>query len=143
MKNQFTASASVQIHASPAKVWQGLTDPNLIKKYFFGTEAISDWKVGSPLHFKGVWEGKEYLDKGTILQVVPEKLFRYNYLSSFSNMEDVPENYANVTYELSHQNGETSLVVTQDNILSDDARKHSEQNWLFILNELKKLLEGA
>ncbi|EQA38399.1 hypothetical protein LEP1GSC047_2163 [Leptospira inadai serovar Lyme str. 10] len=143
MKNQFTASASIRIRASAAKVWQGLTDPNLIKKYFFGTEAISDWKVGSRLLFKGVWEGKEYLDKGTILQVEPERLFRYNYLSSFSNLEDLPENYANITYELSQQNDETSLVITQDNILSDEARKHSEQNWDFVLNELKKLLEGT
>src|SRR5687767_13143574 len=98
MKSDITATVSINIDAPVSKVWKALTTPELIKKYFFGTEAISDWKQGSPLLFKGEWEGKTYKDKGTILEVVENKLFRYNYWSSMSGIEDKPENYVIVTY---------------------------------------------
>ena len=32
-----TVSASVEISASPGQVWNALTDPDLIRQYFFGT----------------------------------------------------------------------------------------------------------
>ncbi len=101
MKNKLVASAEIEINTPVSKVWDALTNPDKIKKYFFGTNAISDWKVGDPLEFKGEWEGKEYHDKGIILKSEKNKLFQYTYLSSMSGKEDIPENYATVTYELS------------------------------------------
>lgn len=135
------ASASIDIRASPARVWEALTTPEQIKEYFFGTEAISTWQVGSPLIFKGIWEGKEYQDKGVILQNEPEKIFQYNYISSFSGLEDKPENYAVITYSLIEVGGGTKLTISQTNLASEEAQKHSEQNWGMILNGLKELLE--
>ena len=61
-KNKLVAEAETKINVPVSKVWDALTNPDQIKKYFFGTNAISDWKVGSPLEFKGEWEGKEYHD---------------------------------------------------------------------------------
>src|SRR5688572_1862425 len=104
MKNQLTGRASVTIDAPVSKVWEALTTPELIKKYFFGTNAISDWKEGSPLIFKGEWEGKSYEDKGVILKSVPNKIFKYNYWSSMSGIEDKPENYVTITYNLHEDN---------------------------------------
>src|SRR4051812_9473220 len=98
---ELTMKTSISIQAPPTRVWEALTDPEQIKQYFFGTEAISDWKVGSPLIFKGIWEGKEYVDKGIILELEQNKKLKYNYWSSFSGTEDIPENYAHITYELS------------------------------------------
>lgn len=141
MKNKFSANITIEINAPASKVWDALTKPEIIKQYFFGTEAVSDWKVGSSLNFKGVWVGKEYLDKGIILEIVPGKYLHYNYLSSFSGLEDKPENYANITYSLTSENGITKLVVTQDNIETEAAQKHSEQNWEMVLGGMKSLVE--
>jgi uncharacterized protein YndB with AHSA1/START domain len=141
MENKFVAQMEISINANPSKVWDALTNPVLIKQYFFGTEAVSDWKKGSSLLFKGNWEGKEYLDKGTILEIEPCKLLRYNYLSSFSGLEDRIENYANITYLLIEENNFTKLLVTQDNIETQEAKLHSEGNWQAVLNGLKKLVE--
>ena len=141
MATTLIAKASINIKAPAWEVWKALTTPELIKQYFFGTEVVSDWKVGSSLQFKGEWEGKEYLDKGAILEIIPQKLFRYNYISSFSGLEDIPENYANISYELSEENGETQLSILQDHVKDEEAKIHSEQNWMYILTELKKLLE--
>lgn len=141
MKNKYVAEVAKVIDAPASEVWDALTNPEKIKKYFFGTEVISDWKTGSSLQFKGEWEGKEYLDKGTILKSEKGKIFQYDYLSSFSGLEDKPENYAIVTYELQSENGKTKLIITQNNNATEESKKHSEENWNYILNSLKELVE--
>ena len=141
MSANLIAKASTSISAPASAVWDALTNPKLIRQYFFGTDAISDWKEGSPLQFKGEWNGKRYVDKGVILRSEPPKLFQYSYLSSFSGLPDLPENYANITYEISEDNGETTLNIKQENVANEDVRKHSEENWAQVLKNLKSLLE--
>lgn len=141
MSANLIAKASTTISAPASAVWDALTNPKLIKQYFFGTNAVSDWKEGSSLVFKGEWNGKEYVDKGVILKSEPAKLFQYTYLSSFSGLADVPENYANISYELLEDNGETTLNIKQENVANEDVRKHTEENWGQVLKNLKNLLE--
>ena len=141
MSVNLIVKASTHIAVPASRVWDALTTPEIIKQYFFGTKAISDWKEGSTLEFRGEWEGKPYVDKGIILKSDPGKLFQYTYLSSFSGLPDMPENYANITYELYEDNGQTELTVKQENIANEQARKHSEQNWSYVLQNLKELLE--
>ena len=141
MKSTITGRTSIEIDAPVQKVWEALTTPELIKQYFFGTNAISDWKVGSPIIFKGEWEGKSYQDKGTILSIIPFKLLRYSYWSSMSGIEDKPENYVIVTYNL-FENGKMALLtVVQENIPDQKTKEHSEENWNTVLQQLKDLLE--
>ncbi len=51
MKNTFIAKSTITIHAPVSKVWEALINPDLIKQYLFGTQAISDWKVGTSPNF--------------------------------------------------------------------------------------------
>ena len=44
MRHDLKSSSSVEINASPEKVWKVLTQPEFIKEYLFGTETITDWK---------------------------------------------------------------------------------------------------
>lgn len=144
MKSNITGKAAISINAPVSKVWEALTKPEIIKQYFFGTDTTTDWKPGSPITFKGEWEGKSYEDKGTVMLVEPEKLIRYSYWSSMSGIEDKPENYVIITYKLSHENGEddkTHITITQENIPDEKTKAHSEQNWAKVLNGLKELLE--
>lgn len=141
MSANLIAKASTTLSAPATKVWDALTNPEMIRRYFFGTQAISDWKEGSPLEFKGMWEGKDYVDKGVILKSEPPKLFQYTYLSSFSNLPDAPENYANISYELIEDNGTTTLNVKQENVANEETRKQSEKNWAEVLKNLKDILE--
>lgn len=142
MTKGLIAKSTIEINTDIAKVWDALTNPELIKQYFFGTEAVSDWKAGSPIVFRGTWEGKPYEDKGTILETIPNKLFRYNYWSSFSGTADIPENYANISYILSGENGHTVLNILQDGVATEESKQHSEGNWGTVLKGLKKLLEN-
>ena len=58
--NEITAEATVEINAPPSEVWRSLTDPDRIKEYYLGAEVQTDWQVGSPITFKGEWDGKSY-----------------------------------------------------------------------------------
>src|SRR5215813_9999710 len=98
-----TASTSTVINASPAKVWEALVTPAMIKEYLFGTEVTSDWKVGSTVTYKGVWDGKPYQDNGKILEIEPQKVFKSTYYSPLGGKEDKPENYNTITYTLSSE----------------------------------------
>ena len=142
MTNKFVVKKSVEINADKAKVWDALVNPEKIKLYLFGTETICDWKVGSPIIFQGVWEGVTYKDKGTILEFIPEQKLKYDYWSSFSKLEDVPENYQQITFDLIDQDGRTILTLTQENVPDQTAKEHSEANWGMVLNQLKQIVES-
>lgn len=142
MNDKFIAKASTTINAPAAKVWEALTKPDLIKQYLFGTEVTSDWRAGSPITYKGVWQGKAYEDKGKVLEIEPGKILVSTFWSSLSGLADIPENYKTVRYELSTTGAVTSLTIIQDNNASRDEANHSEQNWKMVLAGIKKLLEG-
>jgi uncharacterized protein YndB with AHSA1/START domain len=59
-KKELILKKTVNIHAPAGKVWETLTRPELIKQWLYGTNTISDWKVGSPIIFTGNWQGVEY-----------------------------------------------------------------------------------
>lgn len=141
MKQDIVCKVSLDIKASISSVWDALINPEKIAKYFFGTKAISDWKVGSSLTFSGEWEGKAYEDKGTILQMEKEKIFKYDYWSNFSGQPDAPENYQTITYALMEDRANTVLTVTQDNCKTEESRAHSEKNWNMLLGSMKEMLE--
>ena len=141
MKTDHVAKAAISINADPEKVWDALTNPALIKQYLFGTEARSDWKKGSPITYRGVWEGKAYEDKGVIKDIVPGKLLVSTYWSSMSGKPDTPDQYNTVTYELTRTSGQTTLTVTQDNNPTQESADHSTKNWTSVLQTIKALLE--
>ncbi len=138
----FIVRAEVKIYARPARVWEALVSPEIIRRYMFGTDAVSDWKEGSPITWKGEWEGKHYEDRGVILRLEPERVLRYSHFSPLSGLQDRPENYHTVTIELSGEGEYTRVSLSQDNNLTAEARDHSQKNWEMMLTGLKKVLES-
>ena len=141
MNKGFIAKATTTINAPASKVWDALTNPDLIKQYMFGTDVISDWKVGSPIVYRGEWQGKPFEDKGKILEMEREKSLVSTHWSPLSGVPDTPENYHTVSYRLAGKDGKTEVTISQDNNASEEEKEHSEQNWKQMLEGLKKLLE--
>ena len=139
--NNLIAKVSTTINAPAQKVWDALTDPEVIRQYMFGTNVISDWKQGSPIVWKGELQGNKYEDRGVILKLEPERLIQYSHFSPLSGKPDLPENYHTVTIELVSHGVETAVSLSQDNNETEQAREHSEENWKTMLASLKKLLE--
>ena len=51
MNHHLFSSQSIDINATPAKVWEVLTNPKLIAEYLYGTETVTNWKVGRAIIF--------------------------------------------------------------------------------------------
>ena len=142
-KRELTLIKTISMKAPTAKVWETLTNPGLIKQWLYGTNTISDWKVGSPILFTGNWQGAEYKDKGTILDLEAEKILRYDYWSAFSGLPDNPENYSIIAFDLTPQDNDTLLTLTQTNFANETMYNHSEKNWDATLGTMKKLIENS
>jgi len=150
MAKQLILKNSIAINAPVSKVWDALTNPEQTKKYMFGCETVSDWKVGSPLLWKGSYEGKEMVFvKGNIVDIKPEKFLAYTTIDPNSTIDDISENYfLTVTYNLSVEKGQTVLTVTQGDYatVAEGERRYQEafnggEGWNPILVEIKKLVE--
>ena len=150
MSNSLFVKNTITIHAPAAKVWDALINPEQTKKYMFGCETVSDWKVGSTLLWQAEYEGKLMVFvKGEILDLQPEKLLKYSTIDPNSDIDDVSENYLNVTYELVSDKENTILNVTQGDYatVAEGERRYEEANnngegWNPILIEIKKLVES-
>ena len=140
-KTTLVARAQIDVNAPLNKVWDALVEPEQIKQYIFGTQAVSDWKEGSRIVWKGEWKGKPYEDKGTILKFQPRQLLQYSHFSPLTGQPEVPENYHTVTIELIDRGDyQTRVVLSQDNNATTDDQRHSEENWGAMLDGLKKFL---
>lgn len=143
MADKLVFRDSVRINASALKVWSIITDPKMTKKFMFGGEAISDWRVGSPL----VWrlEGTDKSLKGTVIAFEPGKRLAYTIIDPEAPYPDIPENYTTVTYDLVEDHGQT-IVSISDGDFSTVAEgkmryERTVQGWGKALKELKKVAE--
>ena len=108
-----------------------------------GTTVKTDWKVGSPITYEGEYKGKSYKDKGVILKFKPCAQLQSTYWSSAGGKSDQPENYNKLTYDLQQNDGKTLVTLTQNNIQSEEEKKHVTENWKTVLLNLKKVVEGT
>ena len=136
----YSSQSETIINAPIKKVWGALTIPEQVKEWFFGTNMVTDWTVGSPVIFKGEWEGKPYEDKGIVLEFTPQKSLTYSYWSAFGGLPDTPENYQNVSYAVTEVDGATKLTISQSNVATQEKADHSNENWKMVAGELAKFL---
>ena len=144
MKNEVMLRNSIRLRAGVQSVWTALTDPAMTRHYMYGCEALSDWKVGSSLVWKGAMDGKVYV-KGNIVEIQRDKLLSYTVIDPDSGIEDIPSNYLTVTLELSEEGRDTILSVTTGDfsvVADGETRyKHSLGGWEYVLKGLKDLVE--
>lgn len=131
---------SILLDASPAEVWDALTNPEKTKNYFFGCKVESDWKVGSSIVFKRriLWIFPFELS-GTIVQIEDGKFLKYKLYNKSDK-----SGFSLVTDRLSSENGKTRLEITDDVGTGDGAGKRyrkSVKGWDTILDGLRQYLK--
>ena len=142
MNHDLEVTGTIDVHATAAKVWQALTDPELIKEYLFGTNTITDWKVGSAIAFEGEYSGQTYRDHGVILEYVPMERISYSYWSGFTGLEDKPENYSKVTYTVKAKDDNlTEFSWIQKGYATEDGYKHSKEGMQAFMEQIKGIME--
>lgn len=139
---------SVIFQSSPEKVWDLVINPEMTKQYMFGCEVLSDWEIGSPIIWKGKTEdGTEVIYvKGKILEYDAGKKVTSTMFDPNSDMKDLPENYVNLTYEVSEVEEGTLLKITQGDFAgAENGQKRYEESkagWSSLVIPLMKKLLG-
>src|SRR5206468_8903807 len=136
------ARVATRINASPDKVWAALTNKEKLRRFFFGSDIETDWRVGSPIFFRGDWKGKKYEDKGVIKTFDREKKLSFTHWSALSNVPYEPENYHIVTFDLSPTGKGTEVSLTQENQNESGSRARQgkeglKKNWSMWLEGLQ------
>jgi uncharacterized protein YndB with AHSA1/START domain len=139
--DEHLSRATKDISAPPERVWELLTKPGSDPDIMFGAEVVSDWHVGSPIRWKGEWEGKPFEDKGEIIAIEPPSQLVVTHFSPMSGEEDSPENYHRLSFELEPTGGGTRVTLLQGGNASEEAAEHSTANWQMMLDGLKKAAE--
>lgn len=143
MDKALFATATTTIDAKPSVIWEALTTPEIIKKYFFGADVVTDWREGSSIIWKGEWNGKPFKDRGRIITVQEKLQLKMTHWSASSGKPHTPENENTLTFKLSEKDGKTEVTIVQDGNTSDKEREANEKNWTLLLKNLKTLLEKA
>jgi len=107
----------------------------------------TDWEVGSPITFRGEWNGQTFEDKGEIVTFEPERELAYSHFSPMTGKPDEPENYHLVDITLGGDDGTTTVTLEQSNLtggVTEEDREHRavfEQNWQDMLDKLRSTTE--
>ena len=138
---------STKINAPPSKVWQALTDKKNLKAMWFGADVETNWRIGTPIFWRGDWKGTKFEDKGVIKTFAPDKKLSFTHWSPLSKVPDTPEHYHTVTFDLAPAGKRTEVVLTQENhddseLRKPESREELKKNWTMLLDGLKKAVEG-
>lgn len=131
----------MDINAEPAKVWRTLLDPKAVKEYMLGADVDTDWKVGSPISWKGEWDGHPYEDTGKVLAIEPEKMLQYDHFSGASGQKDIPENHRTVTVKLEPRGEKTHFQLIQSNAGTKEEQAEMQGNWQKMFDKFKEIAE--
>ena len=109
-----THNSIINIKASTQKVFETLTKPELVKLWQFGRLVITDWKVGSEIKFKTEINGTVIVQWGTVLEIRPNELIKYNLFTPRPDLEDKKENYSVTSYVLTANKDQTQVEIIQE-----------------------------
>jgi uncharacterized protein YndB with AHSA1/START domain len=135
------------INTTPEKLWAALTKSEFTKKYWFGSDIESDWKIGSTVKFR---RGQEITDDQILLKFEPPRLLSYTW-HNVCHEEFRQEKPSRVTFEIERlgkqpglQGSAVKLTVTHDDFAADSKVFPSISNgWPAVLSGLKSLLENG
>ncbi len=134
----------IDLNAPPSRVWQALTTPEFMKKWMMpdiDLQIITDWTIGSPMIIRGSMNGKNFENRGTVLQFEPEKTLRYTHLSSISSLPDQPENYSIIEFQVQPIEDRTTLTLTLSNFPTESIQQHLTFYWNVTLAVFKRMVE--
>lgn len=136
-----TNISTIHINAPLQRVWDILTKPEFVKLWQFGSELLTDWKAGSDIRFKTEWEGKVFEQWGKVIEVRQNESIKYSLFAPRPGLEDKPENYFEMNYILTSDNGKTKLEIIQIDNRPGAVQEEPQGEENPILQGLKKLAE--
>ncbi len=138
---QSTQVYQLFIKASPERVWEAITDPKLIVRYFYGAMFDDRPAVG------GRWSAwtadrSQMLNEGEVVELDPPRRFVHGWKALY-DPELATEAESRVTWEIEPQDGGYSkLTLVHDRLeASPKTAEAVSGGWMLILSGLKTLIE--
>jgi uncharacterized protein YndB with AHSA1/START domain len=128
----------IYIRATPERLWEAITDPDIRARYHFGVRVESDWTPGSAMRM--VHPGADrLLGEGTNLEVDPPRRLVQSMVALWGD-DVAAEGTSRVTWEIEPVGDSCRLTVIHDQ-LRDGANDQLYGGWPMILSGLKTWLE--
>jgi uncharacterized protein YndB with AHSA1/START domain len=134
--------STINIKAPIKNVWDAITKPELVKQWQYGSDLITDWKVGSNIRFSTEWQGKIFEQWGKILDVQPNRIIKYSLFAPRPGLEDKPENYFVMSYVLTDENKHIKLEIMQEDNRPGAVQEDPQGEENPLLAALKTLAES-
>lgn len=126
------------IETTPEQLWDALTSSEFTRRYWFGTEVQSDWKVSSS--FALVMDGKP-TDVGEILEADRPRRLSYTF-KHVLNEGLKKEPASKVVFTLEPHGKVVKLTLTHEGFVEGGKMLDGiSKGWPAILASLKSLLE--
>lgn len=136
-----TNISTIKINASIEKVWDLITNAEFVKLWQFGSELLTNWEIGSDIKFRTEWEGKVFEQWGKVLEVRQYEILKYTLFAPRPDLEDKPENYFIMSYDLTKENGQTKLKIIQEDNRLNAVQEEPQGEENPVLKSLKELAE--
>jgi uncharacterized protein YndB with AHSA1/START domain len=128
------------IKSTPEKLWDALTSSAFSRRYWFGTELQSDWKVGSSLAL--VMDGTT-TDVGEILEADRPRRLTYTFKHVLRE-ELRAEPATKVVFTIEPHGDLVKLTLTHEGFVEGSKLLDGiSKGWPAILSNLKSLLESG
>lgn len=127
------------IKTSPEKLWDAITNPEFMKRYWFGTHGVSEWKADSL--WKMITVTGEVCYTGEIIESDPPKRLVIKWRNEWKP-ELKAEGYSHCTFEIEPIGNATKLNIMH--VIDKNPSKFLEAlsgGWPKVLSNLKSLLE--
>jgi uncharacterized protein YndB with AHSA1/START domain len=134
------STSTVIINAPRDIVWAAVTLPENVRQWQFGSELSTDWIVGQPIRFRAEWQGQSFEQWGSVEEFTPPSRLRYSLFTPRPDVEDLPENYFTMTYELIDVDDGTRVRFIHEDPRGLDAEEESDDE-SSVLSALRTVAE--
>jgi uncharacterized protein YndB with AHSA1/START domain len=127
------------IGATPAQIWDAITEPQFKTQYFYGSTIESSLEPGAS--YVSAAGDMRFAD-GVIPEADPPRLLRHTWRTLWTD-EAAGDKPSRVSWSIEPQeDGTTKLTVVHDRLENSPATAASvEVGWNYILSRVKTLLE--
>ena len=127
------------IRTTPQKLWAALTNPEVMRQYWFGMHKQCDWKVGSS--WRLLFPDGRVADTGEVLEADPPRRLVLKWRNEFKP-ELKSEGPARCSYEIEQVGDAVKLTITHA-IDRPESKLIAAVSggWPRIVSNLKSLLE--
>ena len=128
------------IRTTPQKLWAALTDPAIMKDYWFGMTQDCAWTPGAP--WRMLREDGSVTDAGEVLEVDPPRRAVIRWRNEF-RPELTAEGFSTCVYEIEPAMGAVKLTITHSIDVPSPSKFIGAVSggWPQILSNLKSYLE--